>query len=174
MKEGAVNMKNGDFEAIKSAPESLACYLITWWNTIMLAHFSCCAKRNRQLKRIKKGKANLNKHLDIVRLIRTSTDVSIIKKLLMTPKQRALMKKQRRYAFKLDSDDFPDSSDGDDHGGAFKNVIDTYTEEMTTLDRQLMLGVIARNNDVEPPIRPDAAIEELDEPIYNITGNQES
>ena len=76
----------------------------------MLAHCSCCYRGNRQFKRIKKGRKSLNRHLDIVKLIRTTTDVSIIKKLLLSPRQRAIMKRQRRYAFKLESDDFADSS----------------------------------------------------------------
>ena len=36
-----------NLRALSSAPERLQRFLITYWNTIMLAHFSCCAKRDR-------------------------------------------------------------------------------------------------------------------------------
>ena len=73
-------------ETLSSASGSLQRYLITYWNTIMLAHFSCCAKRDQQLLRIKSGKKTLNKHLNIVNLIKMSMEVSVLKKLIMSPR----------------------------------------------------------------------------------------
>lgn len=77
-------------------------------------------------------------------------DVSILKKLLMSPKQRSLLKKQKRYAFSIDNE-FSDSSSDDAGGDTFKNVLKQYQESEveSSIDRKLLLGIVNRNNDLE-------------------------
>ena len=86
IKDENVALNSPVMETLSSASGSLQSYLITYWNTIMLAHFSCCAKRDQQLLRIKSGKKTLNKHLNIVNLIKMSMEVSVLKKLIMSPR----------------------------------------------------------------------------------------
>ena len=82
----------------------------------------------------------------------------------MGPRQRAILKKQRRYAFKMDSD-HPDSSSGDERGDTFKYTLATYPENelKSTVDRQLVLGVLSRNIDLKPPVRATPSVSRLDD-----------
>ena len=64
----------------------------------------------------------------------------------------------------MDSD-HPDSSSGDEGGDTFKYTLATYPEHQlkATMDRQLMLGVLARNIDMEPPVRATPIVPRLED-----------
>ena len=68
----------------------------------MIENFKCCMSKH-SIKHYHEGKESLEKHLDITKLVKTSIDLEILKKLYLLPRQRNLFKKQRRNAFKMDS-----------------------------------------------------------------------
>ena len=100
------------------------------------------------------GKTQVDKQLDIVKIVKTSIDVEILKKLYLLPRQRALYKKQKRLAFKIDSDY---SSDPDYDSDEFCNLYHPASKKSiliadlkNTTDRRLLLGAISRDNDLIP------------------------
>ena len=113
------------------------------------------SKRNRpSIKHYHEGKENLEGRLDITKLIRTTVDLEILRKLYLVPRQRNLFKKQRRVAFKMDSSSSScpdDDSDKDakifepNNGNSIMNA-----DLSNTTDRRLLLGILRRDNDLEP------------------------
>ena len=64
----------------------------------------CCVGRSSIKKYgYPEGKESIEKRLDIVKIVKTSVDLDVLKKLYLLPRQRNLFKKQRRGAVKVDS-----------------------------------------------------------------------
>ena len=121
--------------------------------SIAFENCRCCLKHH-SIKHYHEGKEAVEKRLDIVKLVKTSVDLDVLKKLLLQPRQRNLFKKQRRGAIKIDtsSSSAPDSdSDKDCLIFEAKNDKSIMNADLTnTTDRRLLLGIIHRDNDFEP------------------------
>ena len=90
-------------------------------------------------------------------MIKASLDLSILKKLFLLPRQRALYSMQKKQAFKVDSDSEDDDGAGeaqlDQHG---RNIVfyERNPESLLNLDfknqtdRRLLLGLMFRDNDL--------------------------
>ena len=100
------------------------------------------------------GKESIEKRLDIVKIVKTSVDLDVLKKLYLLPRQRNLFKKQRRGAVKVDSSESsaPDTDSDKDcqifEANNGKSIMNA--DLKNTTDRRLLLGIIHRDNDLEP------------------------
>ena len=94
-------------------PADLLTFSSTFWNlrsfsvgsceALSADRFICCSRRSHSIKLYLKGKAQVEKRLDIVKLIKMSLDVELLKKHFFLPSQQKLFKKQRRHALKVES-----------------------------------------------------------------------
>ena len=96
----------------------------------------------------------MESRLDITKVIRTTVDLEILRKLYLVPRQRNLFKKQRKVAFKMDSSSSscPDD-DSDKEAKIFepnngRSIMNADLNNIT--DRRLLLGILHRDNDLEP------------------------
>ena len=106
-------MNQIDLDSIKSAFNSLGRYkvgLCTAW-TSHCCGLLCCGRRH---KRFVRGKEKIDERLDVVKLVKTSIDFEVLRKLQMTPKQRVLWRKQRSRAIRVYKDKGNDSADDSD------------------------------------------------------------
>ena len=108
----------------------------------------------QSIKHYHEGKESFEKRLDIVKLITNSVDLEILKKLYLLPRQRNLFKKQRRQTIKMESSS---SSAPDDDSDIDCKIFEQNNEKSIlnadlkdTTDRRLLLGIIHRDNDLEP------------------------
>lgn len=121
--------------------------------SILFEKCKCCFSRH-SIKHYNDGKESIEKRLDIVKLVKTSVDLDVLKKLYLLPRQRNLFKKQRRGAIKVDSSSSsaPDSDSDKDckifEANNSKSIMNA--DLKNTTDRRLLLGIIHRDNDLEP------------------------
>ena len=114
--------------------------------------------KDRSIKNYVNGKERIERRLDIIKLIRYQFDIDVLKKLVMTPAQRSLFKKQRGHVFRVHSGS--SSSSGDGHSGDSDTNVSVLahhsekgllnTEHQTDFERKLLLGIINREGDFEP------------------------
>ena len=106
------------------------------------------------IKHYHEGKEHVENRLDITKLIRTTIDLEILKKLYLAPRQRNLFKKQRRVAFKMDSSSSSAPDDDSDQDAKIfepnngRSILNA--DLSNTTDRRLLLGILHRDNDLEP------------------------
>ena len=123
--------------------------------SILTQNFRCCLSNSRpSIKHYHEGKENLESRLDITKLVRSTIDLEILRKLYLVPRQRNLFKKQRRVAFKMDSSSSSapdDDSDKDCQIFEPNNPRSIMNADLTNqTDRRLLLGILHRDNDLEP------------------------
>lgn len=73
----------------------LARFNLSYCTSILIENFKCCMGKH-SIKHYHEGKESIEKRLDITKLVRSSIDIEILKKLYLLPRQRNLFKKQRR------------------------------------------------------------------------------
>ena len=90
--------------SLKSVYSGLKKFQISMCQAILADKFgclSCC--RSDETKRYLAGQEQIDRRLDVVKLMRTSMDLEIMRKLYLLPRQRSLWRKQRQHAIRTNS-----------------------------------------------------------------------
>ena len=98
----------------------------------------------------------MDEHLDVANLIKASIDLRILKKLYLLPRQRKLFNKQRRMAFKIDGTTSESGGNGSSDAELYNEASSKSLLRMTiknNTDRRLLIGMLERDNDIEPVVR---------------------
>lgn len=148
-----LTLNHTDLATLKSSLVSLKQFNLSYFSAILAQNLSCCLKR-RSVKHYIEGKEAFEKRINIVKLIKNSIDLEVLKKLYLLPRQRNLFKKQRRMTFKMDSSSSSaPEMDSDKDCKIFEpnNLRSILNADLkNTTDRRLLLGLLHRDNDLEP------------------------
>ena len=85
-------MNHSDLSTFKASLAGLKRFNLSYCASIAIENFKCCMAKH-SIKHYHEGKENLEKRLEVTKLIRTSIDLEILKKLYLLPRQRNLFKK---------------------------------------------------------------------------------
>ena len=88
-----MDLSQNDLDSIQRAFNSLPRLKISKGEAVLSSFFGCLCSNRRAQKLYLKGKQRIDDRLDVVKLVKTSLDFDILRKMQLTPWQRQMMKK---------------------------------------------------------------------------------
>ena len=74
-----------DLSTLKSSLAGLSRFNLSYCTSILTENFRCCMGKH-SIKHYDEGKENIEKRLDITKLVRSTIDIEILKKLYLLPR----------------------------------------------------------------------------------------